>query len=170
MFTGSLVTLDFPAHRLRLLPLPDAMPAAGDNPAKPLVHASTDDRHAQLFSFGHLLLLPTTVNDRAEGLFVLDTGANTNSITPGLARQVSHLRSSRMTVSGNNGEVNEVFFADGISLKFAHLRQPGEDMVSYDRRAISRNLETEVSGFIGLSALNRRKVTLNYRDGLVEVE
>jgi len=171
MFTGSIITLDFPTHRLRLAPLPDSVEAANDGPDKLLVQAPTGDRGpAQLFSFGHLLLLPTTVNDRAEGLFILDTGANTNSITPGLARQVGHLRNSKVTVSGNNGEVYEVFIAEGISLQFSHLRQPREDMVSYGRHSLSKDLETEVSGFIGLPSLNRKKVTLNYRDGVVEVE
>jgi hypothetical protein len=43
-------------------------------------------------------------------------------------------------------------------------------MVSYEQQSISRNLETEVSGFIGLPALNRARVTVNYRDGVVRIE
>ncbi|MBZ5521432.1 MAG: aspartyl protease family protein [Acidobacteriia bacterium] len=167
MFTGFMVTLDFPAHRLRLAPLPNATEGASDDPAKPLVRTATG---GQFFSFGHLLLLPTRVNDRAEGLFVLDTGANTNSISSTLARHVTHLRSSKLSVSGSSGEVKDVFIAEEISLQFANFRPPREDMVSYDRQSISRNLEAEVSGFVGLSALSHRKVTLNYRDGVLGIE
>jgi hypothetical protein len=110
------------------------------------------------------------VNDRAEGLFILDTGANANSITPELARQVTNLRPSKTRVSGNSGEVKEVSLAPEISLQFARFRQPREDMVSYEQQSISRNLETEVSGFIGLPGLSRARVTVNYRDGVVRVE
>jgi hypothetical protein len=41
MLTDFLVTLDFPAHRLRLAPLPEATDTASDDPARPLVRTAT---------------------------------------------------------------------------------------------------------------------------------
>lgn len=170
MLTDHLVTLDFPAHRVRIGPLPDAVERAADDPAKPLVHADSAPHTMGFFGFGHLLLISTRVNERAEGLFLLDTGANSNSITPELARQVVRLRSSKAAVRGNSGEVREVFVAPEIALEFGGFKTPREDMVAFDRRALSKNLETEISGFIGLPALSRSKVTINYRDGVVRIE
>lgn len=171
MFTPFLITLDLPAHRLRLSSLPEKAPDAGDDPSRPLIaRDSSDNPQRQFLSFGHLILLPVRVNDRNEGLFILDTGANTTSISASLGRQVTTLRNSKKRVTGMSGEVNDVFVAPDIRLQFARKPEPAEDLEAFDRPALSRNLETEVSGLIGLPALARRKITINYRDGVAEFE
>jgi hypothetical protein len=73
-------------------------------------------------------------------------------------------------VTGVGGEVNDVFLAPDIRLRFARKAEAAEDLAAFDRPALSRNLETEVSGLIGLPALTRRKIIINYRDGVVGFE
>src|SRR5216684_3247638 len=166
MFTSFLVTLDLPAHRLRLSSLPEKAPEAGDDPSRPLIAADTaDNPDRQFLSFGHLILLTVRVNDKVEGLFILDTGANTTSISARLGRQVTTLRNSKLSVTGASGEVNDIFLAPNIRLRFARKAEDPEDLEAFDRPALSRNLETEVSGLIGLPTLARRKIIINYRDG-----
>ena len=51
--------------------------------------------YVQIFRFGHMLLVPTTVNEKASKLFLLDTGAFDNTITPGVAREVTKVHRPR---------------------------------------------------------------------------
>ena len=164
IFENYLVTLDFPAGKLRLGPLPKK---SGDDDERrpPGFHS-----FAQVFSFGHLLLMPTHVGDTASGLFALDTGAFTNSMSPALARQVGKVHDSNIRVRGISGAVKEVHTADKTLLQFAGFRQPNEDMVTFDVSPLSKSIGTEVSGFIGFTTLGRLKVMIDYRDGLVDFE
>lgn len=161
-----LVTLDFPAHRLRLTPLP--APSAAPSEARVRADAPAE-RVRLFFSFGHLLLLPTLVNGSANGLFLLDTGANASSITTALARQAGKLRDATPHVSGMSGEVKKVFALDDAALRFSPATQTVDTLVAFDRPSLSKELGTEVSGFIGYDLLQKMKVTLNYRDGVVEL-
>ena len=158
VFAGYLVTVDFPGHKLRLEPLP----AAAD--ARP----SDAESFTQAFNFGHLLLLPTDVGKKASGLFVIDSGANANTISPELAKSVPDLRAFNVPVSGASGQVNSAFVADDVTLRFARVRKTGERISTVDLHSISKDLGVEVSGQIGFSAMQEMKVLINYRDGLVE--
>jgi tetratricopeptide (TPR) repeat protein len=158
LFTQYLVNLDFPAHRLRLEPLPPA-PASGP--------ASGTDPFVQAFNLGHLLLVSTDVGKKATGLFVVDSGANVNTISPELARSVPDMRAINLPMSGVSGHVNSAFIAEDATLRFAKVRKTGERISTVDLHSVSKNLGIEVSGQIGFMALEEMKVLINYRDGLV---
>jgi hypothetical protein len=124
----------------------------------------------QFYRFGHILLMPTTVGTSARGLFLLDTGSATNSISPQLARRVSRVRGSNVAVHGMSGNVKDVYTADEAVLQFSRFSQLHQDMVTFDVHAISKDLGTEVSGFIGFPTLRNMKMIIDYRDGLVDFE
>ncbi|HSM86860.1 MAG TPA: aspartyl protease family protein [Candidatus Limnocylindrales bacterium] len=156
VFEDYLVTVDFPAHKLRLEP----MPAAG----------SQSGSFTRFYRFGHILLLPTSVGSSAHGLFAMDTGSAANSISPALARQVSALHDSDVPVNGISGSVKNVFTADHVMLQFSRFRQPHENIITFDVHGLSKDLGTEVSGFIGFATLKKMKVQIDYRDGLVDFD
>lgn len=162
-----LVTLDFPAHRLRLITLPSS---PSDAKEKFFSAAEENQPVRRFFGFGHLLLMPTQVNRSAEGLFVLDTGANTSSISPELARRAGKVRNATTHVSGVSGEVKEKFVLDGATLRYSATPQTLDQLIAFDRHNLSKQLGTEVSGFIGYDLLQKMKIAINYRDGLVEFE
>jgi tetratricopeptide (TPR) repeat protein len=164
IFEDYLVTLDFPESKLKLSQLPKR-PDDGDERRPPDAQSFT-----QVFSFGHLLLMPTHVGSTASGLFVLDTGAFTNSISPVIARQVSKVHDSNVRVQGISGEVKDVYRTDKALLQFARFRQPNEEVVTFDVSTVSKSVGTEVSGFIGFTTLKRFKVIIDYRDGLVDFD
>lgn len=172
MFTAYQIVLDLKAHRLHLTSLPPETREAKDAPGKPLIAGnSTGGQLRQFLSFGHVMLIETRVNGKLDGLFVLDTGANATSISVGLARQAARrLKSSDQRITGNSGDVSGVYVAEDVSLDFGLRPEPGEDLQSYDMPALSSNLETEISGMIGFQSLARKKITINYRDGLLEFE
>src|SRR5205807_4346024 len=154
IFEDYLVTLDFPAGKLRLSPLPNKADDAEEF-RPPGLQSFT-----QVFSFGHLLLMPTHVGDTASGLFALDTGAFTNSMSSAMARQVGKVHDSNIRVHGVSGAVKDVYTADKALLQFSRFRQPNEDIVTFDGSRLSRSLGTEVSGFSGFTTLRRLKVML----------
>jgi tetratricopeptide (TPR) repeat protein len=158
VFAKYLVTVDFPGHKLRLDPLPAAADSASPSAAEPFTQA---------FNFGHLLLIPTDVGKKASGLFVIDSGANANTISPELAKSMPDLRALNVPMSGASGQVNSAFIADDVTLRFARVRKTGERISTVDLRSISKDLGVEVSGQIGFSAMEEMKVFINYRDGLV---
>src|SRR5215472_8400984 len=165
VFQKFLTTIDFPAYKLRLRLLPEAA-AEADNVQRPPEIAE----FSQVFRFGHLLLMPTRVGDSAKGLFALDTGARVNTISPGLARQVSKLYESNVRVSGVSGFVKNVYTTDKARLQFSRFRFPEDEIITFDVPAIDKDVGTEVSGFIGFTSFRDMKVSIDYRDGLVNFD
>ena len=121
-----------------------------------------------VYRIGHNLLIPASLNDSKLKLFILDTGAFSTTITPAAAREVTKVHSgSNFEVSGISGKVEKVYTADRITFKFAHVGQENRDVVSFDTPNISRDLGTEVSGFIGITTLGQMTLKIDYRDGLI---
>jgi hypothetical protein len=114
--------------------------------------------------------MPTSVGDTAHGLFALDTGASTNSISPALARQVSTVRDSNVLVNGMSGRVQNVYSADQTTLQFGRFRQPHENIVTFDVHGLSKDLGVEVSGFIGFATLKKMKLVIDYQNGRVDFD
>jgi len=155
VFEKYLVKVDFLAHKLRLQPMPPALDR---------------DSFTPFYRFGHIMLMPTSVGDTAHGLFVLDTGSVTNSMSPGLARQIGTLHSSDILVNGMSGSVTNVFTVDETVLQFSRFRQPHENMIIFDLHGVSKDLGTEISGLIGFVTFKNMTITIDYRDGLIDFD
>ena len=126
--------------------------------------------YTKVYRFGHSLLVPTLVGDGSDAkLFVLDTGAFDNIITPEAAGEVTRVRGDHGTrVKGLGGSVNKVYRADKAVLKFGHLQQHDQDLVALDLSHISDETGTEVSGMLGFVMLRLLDIQIDYRDGLVD--
>ncbi|HEY7402303.1 MAG TPA: aspartyl protease family protein [Candidatus Angelobacter sp.] len=158
VFIKYLVMLDFPARKLRLEPLPSASLSSS---------VPESDSFTQAYNLGHLLLLPTDVGKKATGLFVVDSGANANTISPELAKSVPDMRLFNSPVSGASGQANSAFIADDATLRFAKVQKKGERISTVDLHSVSKDLGVEISGQLGFSAMEEMKLLINYRDGLV---
>jgi tetratricopeptide (TPR) repeat protein len=159
VFDKYLITLDFSGHKLRLEPLPSTPESDS--------HAQTE-AFTQAFNLGHLLLLPTEIGKKSAGLFLIDSGANINTISNEQAKVIPEMRLHNMPISGASGTVNSAFIADNATLRFARVHPSGEHISSVDLHSVSKSLGIEVSGQIGFSAMESMKVTIDYRDGLVQ--
>jgi tetratricopeptide (TPR) repeat protein len=127
--------------------------------------------YVQAFLMGHMLLVPTKINEGSEKLFLLDSGSFDNTITPESAEKVTKIhRAPRLDIRGLNGEVRKVFVADEIMLDFGHLRQKVPNMVAIDMSRFSRDTGTEISGTLGMVMLRLLKVRLDYRDALADFQ
>lgn len=158
VFSKYLIMLDFHAQKLRLEPLPAR--ASDGTPAQA-------EAFTQTFLFGHFLLLPTEVGKKASGLFVIDSGANANTISSELARLMPEMRAFNSPVSGASGVANSAFIADDATLRFAKMNRTGERISTVDLHSVSKGLGVEISGQLGFSAMENLKLTIDYRDGLV---
>lgn len=180
LFSHYLVGIDFPNSKLNLSALP-ALPPLSDA-EKALVAkypklAGFRDRYTApemkeytpILRFGHMLLIPTGVNDMPLRLFLLDTGAFSDTISPAAAKEVTKVRGeSRIQVKGLNGAVKDVFTADNLTLRFSHFRQPASNMIAFDTTGLSNSAGVEISGMLGFAMLYRMSVMIDYRDGLVD--
>lgn len=180
VFSHFLVNINFPDYKLELSSLPPVPPLS---PAeKALVEkypktAGFRDRFippefknfTAIYRFGHDLLIPTRINDLPPKLFLIDTGAFADTISPEAAREVTKTHGdSEYQVKGLNGAVKNVFTADQLTLTFSHFRQPARNMVAFDTSRASPPTEPEISGFLGFSMLFQMQVKIDYRDGLVD--
>jgi predicted aspartyl protease len=204
VFWNFLVTLDYPARKLGLAPLP----ARPDETARPTPSLETDDNsddaddtkeasppgdgaakakaptgpsdryiapemkdYTRLFRVGHMLLMPTSVNNSVQRLFVLDTGAWTTTISPTTARQVTKVyRDDRLQVHGISGDMKQAYTADDVTLTFGGIQQPGRNVVAFDTSSIGKAVGLDLSGFIGATTLGQLTTHIDYRDGLVKFD
>ena len=125
----------------------------------------------RVFRFGHMMLVPTSVNGSSSMLFGLDTGAFTNLLSVRAGRQVSKVSSEdRMQVHGLNGQVKQVYTSATATLRFGHFQQSNLGIVTLDLSNVSRHIGTEISGFLGFAMLRQLDVKMDYRDGMVNFE
>jgi len=180
VFEDFLVDLDFPVQKLRLSQLPPIPGADTSQPAALQPQGSGPryyDRYVApemksytpVSRFGHMLLVPTSVNQLPPKLFLVDTGAFGNMISPTAAREVTGVSTDSYTyVKGLSGNVKTVFRANELTITFGHLRQKNEDMVAFDLSPMSDSAGTEISGILGFSMLAMLEMKIDYRDGLVD--
>jgi predicted aspartyl protease len=198
VFAQFLVDLNFPEEKLKLQELPkrpdeavhpielqtdqEGAQTPGDQPeaktdSNKTSHNGPQDRYiapemksyTSIFRFGHMLLIPTQVNNVPSKLFLIDTGSFMDNISLATAREVTKVHEdANMTVTGLNGSVKQVYSADSAMLQFGHLRQPTDRMTTIDLSSLSQNVGTEVSGILGFITLNQLDVKIDYRDGLVD--
>lgn len=199
VFQKFLVNLDFAHQKLRLSELPkrpgqgtqaltlNSEADEGDSEAPPSndANAKSSDqgpfdryiapemkKYSQILRFGHMLLIPTWVNDeKIAKFFLIDSGGFTTELSLRAAQSVTKVHNdSQMHVRGISGEVKKVYVADKATLTFARLRQPTEDVMVLDLKNLSDHTGTEVSGIIGFTTLRFLNIDIDYRDGLVFME
>jgi TonB family protein len=140
-------------------------------------HSGPQDRYiapemksyTQVYRFGHNLLVPTFIGNTPVKLFLLDTGATSNLISPSAASEVTKVHGDpNMTVHGLSGSVKHVYSADKAIIQFGHLRQENQDLLAFDLSNISNGIGTETSGILGFAMLGLLDIKIDYRDGLID--
>jgi hypothetical protein len=169
VFSEFLITLDFAGRRMRLDPL--AGYQAGDEELHDRVVSPEMRGFVPVFRLGHMLLVPTRVNDSREVHFVLDTGSARTLISYQLAEEVSRINKDAQTrINGISGQVADVYQTCDLFLQFGAFRQKNLGMTAFNMWEQSRRLGTELSGFLGLPVLSLFTLTIDYRDGLVNFD
>jgi tetratricopeptide (TPR) repeat protein len=167
IFTNYLITLNFPAARLALTPLPpqpDVLP--GDRIHTPEFQAFTPVYHQQQF-----LLVPVTLNNKTRQLFLLDSGIRFSTMIPEVAHAVSttkvNFTNSVQTVSGSTLQV----YRDSFDFQLANLSLNHQShILDMEFAAQDPNSSVQIAGKLGFDMLHSLTLRLDYRDGLVQLE
>jgi tetratricopeptide (TPR) repeat protein len=191
VFDKYLITVDIPGQVLTLSQLPmrpgaSAAEAKEPEPQHDVMESdsitndsSPQDRYvapamanfSTFYRFGHIMLLPTGIEDAPPKLFLVDTGAYNTLITPEAAREVTKVNGDWTTrVKGISGNVDKVYLADHARIRFSHFRQENQGIMSFDMSSLSKSVGTEVSGILGFALFNMMKMTIDYRDGLIDFQ
>jgi len=126
--------------------------------------------YSRVFRFGHDLLIPTSIGQVPQKLFLIDTGSLVNFISPEAAREVTKVHGdSDIVVEGISGHVDKIYSANKAILIFGHLKQENQDMTAFDTKPLSDSIGTEVSGFLGFTTLRMLDIKIDYRDALVDL-
>jgi len=180
VFSHFLVNINFPDYQLELTPLPPLPPPTANEKALvekyPKIARFRDGfvppefrDFAPVYRFGHMLLIPTRINELSPKLFIIDTGGFSDTISPEAAREVTKVRGdSNFKVKGLNGAVKDVFTADKLTLTFSHFRQPARDMIAFDTSKMTPATDPEIAGGLGFAMLYQMQLKIDYRDGLVD--
>ncbi len=171
VFEDFLVTLDFKELKLLLAPLPKNpnVAANADGPQDRYI-APEMQSYTKIWRFGHDLVVPVKVSDKVMGNFILDTGAAITSISPKLAAQITKVSyQGNYSISGVSGDVKQVMEADKAILQFGTVRVRSDDLPVFDH-GISDYEGTEIAGLISIRTLVQMKLSIDYRDGLVNFE
>jgi hypothetical protein len=134
----------------------------------------------RIYRSGWNLLMPTGIVETKrvkdlsawkDKLFILDTGSDSNLISPAAAREVAKVsRDDSVGIRGIQGEVDKVYEAGKFTLAFANLRLDSPSMTAIDTTKLSHDDRVEVSGLIGAPALTQLVLHIDYRDNLVWCE
>jgi predicted aspartyl protease len=167
-FSGYLIQMDFQKRQLHLTPQPprEPNPQGYDRVVPP-----DEQDFVKVFRAGDHLFIPTKLNDKTWGLFLLDTGASLSNVDSAFARLSTKVYgNSDMHVHGVSGEVKNVFEADKAVLQFAHYQQQHLGLIAFNLNNNPDHQEFRMSGILGIPVLSLFRLTIDYRNGLVKFE
>jgi len=178
VFSDFLFTLDFPGLVVKLDPLP-ALPGGpktqvaldksdDDSPPQDRYIDPTMATWTKFFRNGHDIILPVVVNNGTYGLFIVDTGAYNNLISPEAARAVGQLSNiSDADIIGISGFVKKTYTTSPVDLTFAGMRQHIASMTASDMSRMGGGAGVTISGFLGVPTLHQLTIQIDYRDNLI---
>jgi tetratricopeptide (TPR) repeat protein len=172
VFEKFLITLDFRERKMLLVPLPKNPNATSDDDsAQDRYIAPEMQGFTKFYRFGHDIVVPAVVNDKAVGNFILDTGDDLNLISPKFAAQVTKAKAEgEYNMRGVSGRVTQVLTGQKAILQFAKMRIESHDLPVFNIDSTSNYDGTEIAGLVGIRTLVQMKMSIDYRDGLVNLE
>jgi len=171
IFAPYLITLNYPAAKLELAPLPVVPDRQGSTLPGDRYIAPEMQGYSPVYHRLQYLMLPVTLDKKERRLFVLDSGMRLSTMAPEVAHLISSTKvnftNSVQTVSGGTVQL----YRDSFNFQFASLSLDNQGhILDFDPSAIDENAGFEVAGMIGFDMLHALAIHLNYRDGLVKFD
>jgi Aspartyl protease len=156
-FEKFLLRLDARRQTLDLSPYPDL--AAERNGELPFYRVE------------QLVIVPTLVNRRRPGYFVLDTGAAHTAVDRSIAAAERPTDAPRMlALAAPGGEMREAAAVGPLSFQFGGREFTEPEVATFDFGPASHAYGVQISGLLGYPLLRRSVLKINYRDGLLGLE
>jgi tetratricopeptide (TPR) repeat protein len=166
-FSRYLVEIDFQKRTLHLKPLAERpQHQEYDREVPP-----GEEQFTPVFRFGHHLLIPTQVNEKQTGLFLLDTGSGLTSIDETFGRQALKMHGDAyMRVRGISGTVKNVYETGGATLQFGSYRQHYTGVTAFNLNTQPGHVLYRMAGILGLPVLQYFRLSIDYRNALVNFD
>jgi tetratricopeptide (TPR) repeat protein len=166
-FSKYLVEIDFQKRTLHLKPLPERPSHQEYDREVP----PGEEQFTPVFRFGHHLLIPTQVNEKQTGLFLLDTGSGLTSIDETFGRQALKMHGDAyMRVRGISGTVKNVYETGGATLQFGSFRQHYTGVTAFNLNTQAGHIPYRMAGILGLPVLQYFRLSIDYRNALVNFD
>ena len=169
VFQRFIVGIDFVDMELTLEPRPKAPPVQNDE----IEDADNDPAPGfiRAMRFGTHLTMFTSVNQRLNKLFLIDSGSSSNLIDESVAREAAPIHSDdRIGVRGVQGAVAKASVAEHVALAFAGFRHDNPDLIAINLDKLSDSAGMGVAGILGMPVLGHFKLTIDYRNGTVKFD
>jgi hypothetical protein len=171
VFAPYLITLNYPAAKLELAPLPALPNQQGSVLPVDRYVAPDMQGYSPVYHRLQYLLVPVTLNKKERRLFALDSGMRMSTMTPEIAHLISSTKinftNPVQTVSGGRVQL----YRDSFDFQFAGLSLDNQGhILDFDPSALDENTGFEVAGMIGFDMLHVLTIHLDYRDGLVKFD
>jgi tetratricopeptide (TPR) repeat protein len=171
VFEHFLITLDIAKHELELARLPD-VPADHrdeDGTSDRYIAAEMQDYLPMLHNGPHVFI-PTAVDLQTPGLFFLDTGAFDSQVDSSYVAKNKLTPAPNLTVRGLSGRVTDVYYANQVRIQFGRFVQDNFRMIAISMAKLSEGEGIGLTGILGFPLLSQFRISIDYRDGLVNFE
>jgi hypothetical protein len=145
------ITIDYPGSQLELSRKPP-----------------TGGTAIQAWFFSGLLLVPSQVNGKFDGNFLLDTGADGTLLSHSMASDLGINKDTPgaaldLPIGGVSGLEDGILLIPSVTLKTPFETKQFDKMMAVDLHGLSTLIQTELSGVLGFDSLKDYKVTLDYQ-------
>jgi predicted aspartyl protease len=132
-------------------------------------------RSIELRLVGSLLLIPATIQSQISGRFLFDTGALMSALSGKTAKALGAnpdqaVERLDMQFAGACGVTQSVIPLKDITLKVRDLRKNYSQILALDLSEVSKELQTEILGILGMDFWGDRTITLDYFTGNLWIE
>ncbi|HEY3928786.1 MAG TPA: aspartyl protease family protein [Candidatus Koribacter sp.] len=171
VFEHFLVTLDIQHSELALAPLPPLLDANKDSTGNYDRYIAPEMKdYLPVLRVGAHILVPTSVDDRPNRVFLLDTGAFDTQV------DTKYVDPSKLTalvdipIRGISGQVKDVLLASNVRIHFGPFVQDNFRMIALNMDKFSEGDGLGIKGILGFPLLSEFRLTFDYRDGLVNFD
>lgn len=124
--------------------------------------------------FSGLLMVPSQVNGKFNGNFLLDTGADGTLISHSMANNLGVNKNTpgatlNLPIGGIGGLDDGILLVPSVTLKTPFETKQFDKMMAIDLHGMSRLIQTEISGVLGFDSLKDYRVTLDYQNAEIRL-
>jgi hypothetical protein len=157
LLSDFIITIDYPGSQIELSRKP---PSGG--------------KALEAWFFSGLLLLPSEVNGKFTGNFLLDTGADGTLLSHSMAANLGVNKNTPgaaldLPIGGVGGLEDGILLVPSVTLKTPFETKQFDKMMSIDLQSLSTLIQTELSGVLGFDSLKDYRVTLDYQKAEVRL-
>ncbi len=175
LFEQFIICLDIPHKAMDLFPFADGLPrSSGEGTVWSDWDRKVPDgmgHFIPVYQIDNVILVRAKIKSAGDRYFILDTGTASSSISRSLAPNVNVASfGSPLLFHGAGGDIQNLYRAFPFSLQVGDRSFFDPSLIALDLRAVSDREGVEISGIIGFPMLARSRISIDYRDGLLNVD